>query len=235
MPNPIIFKLIDKCIYDYKLIQDGDKILVGASGGKDSTALIQYLALLQKRNKVNFTLTCVHIQSEFGGPLPENIARLFKELNVNLEVIEVDVQGRLKEGKKMSCYWCSTQRRVELIHYALEHGYNKIALGHHLDDVLETFLMNMIDKAEMSTMTPILQYKDYPLSIIRPLCYVPEEMIIDFAKEQGYYGWTCTCNFQSNSTRKDARAKLKVITDGDPVKKRHMFMALKHIKSEYLP
>ncbi len=235
MANPLLFKLIDKCVYDYNLIQDGDRILVGASGGKDSMALIHYLSIFQKRKKPDFTFTCVNIQTEFGGPLPEGIMKCLKEWDVDLQVIDVDVQDRLKPGRKMSCYWCSTQRRVELIHYALEHGYNKIALGHHMDDVLETLFMNMLGKAEVSTMPPLFKYREYPLTLIRPLSYAVEDVIIDYAKENGYYGWTCTCNFQDNSTRKDARARLKALTDGDPIKKRHLYMALKNINTEYLP
>lgn len=235
MSNPILFKLIDKCVYDYNLIQKGDRILVGASGGKDSTALIEYFSFLQKRNSSDFVFTALNIQSEFGGPLPDNIVKLFDKWNVDLKVKCVDVQGRLKDGKKMSCYWCSTQRRVELINYAMEHGYNKIALGHHMDDVLETLLMNMIDKAELSTMTPLLQYQNYPVSIIRPLSYCPVETIIEHAETNGYIGWTCTCDFQSNSKRKDARKRLLALTDGNPIKKKHLFMALKNIEKDYLP
>ena len=103
-----LYSAIDKVIFDYNLIQDGDKILVGASGGKDSTALIEYFSNRIKRKDSNFTFSALNIQTEFGGALPENIVKLFDEWNVDLKVVKVDVQGRLKEGKKMSCYWCST-------------------------------------------------------------------------------------------------------------------------------
>ena len=131
-----LFSLIDKAVFDYHLIERNDRILVGASGGKDSTALIEYLANRSRRPDCGFSFTALNIQTEFGGAIPESIANLFREWNVDFRVISVDVQGRLKPGKKMNCYWCSTQRRTELNSYAIQNGYNKIALGHHPDDVL---------------------------------------------------------------------------------------------------
>ena len=121
------------------------------------------------------------------------------------------------------------------MHYALEHGYTKLALGHHLDDILETILMNALGKGELSTMPPRLSYDNYPLVIIRPLCYAEEDLIIQHGKEQNYISTTCTCTYQDNSTRKTARKKLEQLTNGDPITKRHLFSALKNIKTMYLP
>ncbi|MDD7014344.1 MAG: tRNA 2-thiocytidine biosynthesis TtcA family protein [Treponema sp.] len=235
MAQPFLFTLIDKAVYDYNLIESGDRILVGASGGKDSTALIEYFANRKLRPSENFDFTALHVQSEFGGPIPENIKASFEKWKVDFKKIEIDIQGRLKSGKKMNCYWCSTQRRKELMDYAIKNGYNKIALGHHLDDVLETLLMNVLEKSELSTMVPKLDYKKYPVTIIRPMTYCCTDTIVEHAKLNGYFGWTCTCNFQDNSARKDARKKLEVLTDGDKIKKEHFFKALKNINKEYLP
>lgn len=230
-----LFSLIDKAVFDYHLIERNDRILVGASGGKDSTALIEYLANRSRRPDCGFSFTALNIQTEFGGAIPESIANLFREWNVDFRVISVDVQGRLKPGKKMNCYWCSTQRRTELNSYAIQNSYNKIALGHHLDDVLETALMNSLHKGELSTMIPSLRYEKYPVTIIRPLYYAMEKLIIKHAKERGYYGYTCTCTFQDNSTRKDARAKLSALTENNPVLKQHLFDALMNVNISYLP
>ncbi|MCR5401989.1 MAG: tRNA 2-thiocytidine biosynthesis TtcA family protein [Treponema sp.] len=235
MKKKRLFSIIDKAVYDYKLIQPGDKILIGASGGKDSTALIEYFSNRVRRPDADFEYLALNIQSEISGPLPENIVKLFEEWQVPLKVIKINVQERLKEGKKMNCFWCSTQRRTELNNFAMENGFNKIALGHHADDVLETLLMNALQKGELSTMIPSLKYQKYPVSVIRPLYYAFESEIIAHAKENGFYGWTCTCNFQDNSTRKDARKKIALITDSDPKKKQHLFDSLKNINLDYLP
>lgn len=226
---------IDKAVFDYNLIEDGDRILIGASGGKDSTALLEYFSARSKRPECNFIYKALNIQSDFAPPFPSQIKKLLDEWNVPFESLNIDITGRVKENQKMSCYWCSTQRRTELIKYAVKNGYNKIALGHHMDDILETFLMNMINKGELSTMIPKLQYKDYPITIIRPLCYITEKRIVEHAVEAGYSGFTCTCTYQDNSGRKEARKKLFELTEGDEKTKERMFSALKNVQKEYLP
>lgn len=233
--QPKLSSLIDKAVFDYSLIESGDRILIGASGGKDSTALIEYFAERSKRPDCGFEYKALHIKSDFASEFPEGICALFEQWNVPFETVEININERVKSGQKMSCYWCATQRRTELLNYAIANGYNKIALGHHMDDILETFLMNMLDKGEFSTMSPCLKYEKYPVTIIRPLCYIAEERIIQHATEQGYSGFTCTCNFQDNSTRKLARKKLETLTEGNLQTKERMFAALKNVQKEYLP
>ncbi len=233
--SPKMSSLIDKAIFDYKMIENGDRILIGASGGKDSTILIEYFANRKKRPESNFEYKALHIQTDFAPLFPEKIKIFFEELSVPFETLNVNVLERLKSNKKMSCYWCSTQRRTELINYAIKNGYNKIALGHHLDDVLETFLMNMLNKSEISTMIPKLKYQKYPIEIIRPLYYVEEKNIIEYSKQKDFFGYTCTCSYQENSTRKSARKLLEKLTNSESLKKQNMLSALKNVCLEYLP
>lgn len=235
MGQSLIFSAIDRAVFEYNIIEDGDRILIGASGGKDSTALIEYFAMRSRRKNCNFQYKALAVQSDFAPPFPENIRKYFEEWNVPFEIIDVDIMGRLKEGRKMNCYWCSTQRRTELLRYAIANGYNKIALGHHLDDILETLLMNMIEHQKLTAMPPVLQYEKYPVKIIRPLCYCAESSIIEHGRKAGYLGWTCTCSYQDNSTRKTARKQLEFLTGGDVRKKQHMFESLKNIDRTYLP
>ena len=233
--SPKLNSLIDKAVFDYNLIQDGDRILIGASGGKDSTALIQYFVNRSKRPDCNFEYKALNILPDFAPEFPLKIKELFTQWNVPFESIKIDVTGRVKKGQKMSCYWCSTQRRTELLNYAIKNGYNKIALGHHMDDILETFLMNMLNKGELSTMIPSLKYDNYPVTIIRPLCYIAQKRIIEHAQAQGYMGFVCTCNYQENSERKLAAKKLYELTGGDLQTKERLFSALKNVNLKYLP
>lgn len=233
--KPKLSSLIDKAVFDYNLIEDGDRILIGASGGKDSTALIEYFSNRLKRPSCNFFVKALNIQSDFAPPFPVKVEEMIKNWGLPFEKLKVNILERVKEGQKMSCWWCSTQRRTELLNYAIANGYNKIALGHHMDDILETLLMNMLNKGEFSTMIPKLKYDNYPVTIIRPLCYVSENRMIEHACENGYAGFVCTCNYQENSDRKLAKKKLELLCDGDPLKKMRLFNSLKNIQPQYLP
>ncbi len=235
MPQARLFRIIDKAIIDFKMIEDGDKILVGASGGKDSTALVQYFANRQRWRNANFTFSVFHIQSEITPPLCKELLDIFENWGVKPLSLDVRVLGRLKPGRKMNCWWCSTQRRTELLNYALANGYNKLALGHHLDDVLETLLMNMLNRGELSTMAPNMSYRNYPLNIIRPLYYADEKSIIEHGRENGFINSSCSCSYQDNSGRKTARRKLEELTDGDTAKKNRLLASLQNIIPEYLP
>ena len=226
MSQPRLFSIIDKACYDYRMIEKGDRILVGASGGKDSTALIEYLANRKKRKDADFEFQCVFIKTEFASPLPQNILDNFKNWGINLHTIEINIEERSKKEKKTGCYWCSTQRRTELLKFAVEGGFNKIALGHHQDDILETVLMNALEKGLLGGMPPVLEYKKYPLKVIRPLCYAPQNIIVEQAKKMNYYGFTCTCSFQDNSTRKTVRKNLEILTSSDEKTKQRLFDAL---------
>ena len=235
MGQPKLFSIIDKAVYDYKLIENGDRILVGFSGGKDSAALTEYFAYRKRQGRENFDFCALHVESGIGSSVLPELRSLLRSWNTELVSLNADVLARLKPGRTMNCWWCSTQRRTELNNYAMEHGYNKIALGHHLDDILETLLMNTLYKGELSTMPPRLKYDKYPVTIIRPLCFADEQTIIAHARRCGYKSITCTCDYQNNSARKEARKKLEALTGSDTAQKRKLFESLKNIKSEYLP
>ena len=233
MSNPSLFRRIDRGVFDYCLIENGDRILVGASGGKDSTVLLEYLSWRKSQHRESFEVEALHVSTEIAPPLAPSLIQLYKSWNIPLHIINVSVLERLKPGKKMNCWWCSTQRRTELNQFAIDNGFNKIALGHHLDDILETLLMNMIQKGELSTMPPRLKYRQYPITVIRPLCFCSVQQIINHAKGQGFLMKTCTCNYQDNSARKAARDKLSALTKNDDEKLK-IFNSLRNVKKEYL-
>ena len=233
--SPKLSSLIDKAVFDYHLIEKGDRILIGASGGKDSTALIKYFADRARRPDCAFEYKALFIKSDFAPDFPVGILSIFRQWEVPFEQLNVNVLERVKPGQKMSCWWCSTQRRTELLNYAISNGYNKIALGHHMDDILETLIMNMLNKGELASMPPSLKYDKFPVTVIRPLCYVSVERLIAEAEQGGYAGYTCTCDYQDNSGRKEARAKLEALTDGDQAKKERLFASMRNIQPLYLP
>jgi tRNA 2-thiocytidine biosynthesis protein TtcA len=244
-----LFSLVDKAVYDYQMIEPADRILVGLSGGKDSTALIEYFVRRYARLHgdsdphsyhhgslpVPFSFTAFHIETDFSEPLDSAFIDLLHSWNVIPVIKKIPVLQRIKAGQRMNCWWCSTQRRRELVDYALKNGYTKIALGHHLDDILETCLMNMLLRGKLETMPPVLRYHKYPLSVIRPLCYVPVSAVVAHADLEGWRPVTCTCSYQDNSGRMDARRRLESLTGGDDTLKMRLFQSLRTIDREYLP
>ncbi|WP_037570745.1 tRNA 2-thiocytidine biosynthesis TtcA family protein [Spirochaeta cellobiosiphila] len=203
-------KKISKAIFKYNMIEDGDKILLALSGGKDSLTLLHFLYKKQKNFKFPFTVEALHVRSEFINQSKLNMMLdLLADWDIPVKILDINVKNRLKKNQKMNCYWCSLQRRTELLNYAQKNGFTKIALGHHMDDIVETFFMNMIQKGQLSTMLPLLKLDDYKLSFIRPLCLIKEQEIIDYVESQNIQKVTCTCQMDTTSKRHEASELIK--------------------------
>jgi len=223
----VVQKLTVKAVLGQKLINDGDRILIAASGGKDSTVLAWALSSIRPALKINYELAALHISTDFCACCKKSaIAQRFAEWGISFTDLFVPVIGRLKEGRKMNCYWCSTQRRTELLKYAMENNFNKIALGHHLDDIIETFFMNLCAKGEMNSMPILLEYRKYPVSLIRPLAWLEERQIIECAAVNDILKTACTCPYGVNSQRRDIRQRIAAFTGGSGAVKRRILRAL---------
>ncbi len=232
-----IARKIDKALLQFGMLQENDHVLIGLSGGKDSLALSYHLARKAAASyPVPFSAEAVHVRTDFATyPVGDDFLEIVRGWGLKVTVIDVAVEKRLKDGCKLNCWWCSTQRRLELAKYAEKTSAAKIALGHHLDDILETFLMNMAAKGELSTMLPVMAYDRYPHTIIRPLAWTHETEIRDFVKKIELESFTCTCPWDTRSPRKTARRALEELTAGKPGKKDAMFRALSNPVNRYLP
>jgi tRNA 2-thiocytidine biosynthesis protein TtcA len=232
-----VSRKIDKSIFGYGMIRPGDKVLIGISGGKDSATLLHQLGMRQRGFSIPFTVAALHVRTEYAEIAAlDRLRDLCESVGVRLNEKEISVTGRLKEGRRMNCHWCSTQRRTELLRFADEHGFGRIALGHHMDDILETFLMNITRKGEISTMLPCLRYDRYPQWIIRPLAWVTEAETDAYAREIGYEAVRCRCGFDEMSHRKVIRKALEAIieAEGEGARER-MMHALHNIVPRYMP
>jgi tRNA 2-thiocytidine biosynthesis protein TtcA len=231
----LVKKLTVKAVMERDLIQEGDRILIAVSGGKDSSVLAWALSAIRPALKISYELAALHISTDFCACCKKAVlSKRLGEWGVPFTDLFVPVIGRLKEGKKMNCYWCSTQRRTELLKYAVSNGFNKIALGHHLDDIIETFFMNLCAKGELAAMPVLLKYRKYPVSLIRPLAWLEERQIIDCAAEQNILKAACTCPYGINSKRRDMRRRIAGITDSNGEVKRRILKALGSGQRDFL-
>lgn len=231
-----IFRQVWNSCRDYNLIEDSDKILVGLSGGKDSMALIEMLGRMQKRKAPRFSVVAAHIAMEsieYGvdsDALSEYCARHGVSYIYQSVPFEPDPLG-----KKPVCFNCARIRRKTLFQLAETMQCNKLALGHNLDDVLETFLLNCTFLGNISTMPPLLKLKHYNLSIIRPLYRVEESNLVLLANERQYPGKGKRCPYEKATNRARMKELLNTLRQLNPRAIPSLFASLSHILPDYLP
>ncbi len=180
-----IQRRVGEALRKHRMVEAGDRLLIGVSGGKDSMTLAHVLAHKRRVLPIEFELRACHIVTDMEPRDEEWEARLdsyFEDIGVPLTRRYIPVIQRLDPKRKMNCFFCAMQRRMAIISIAKELECNKIAYGHHLDDIIETLLMNMFYNAEISTMPARLELDDHNLVIVRPLCLVKERETAAFAR-----------------------------------------------------
>jgi len=198
-----IWSLFVKAVKEFELINDGDKIMVCISGGKDSFLLAKCMEEIKRHGKVDFELKFVCMNPGYNEKNRELILSNAKKLNIDLEMFDSDIFDIVKDVDRSPCYLCARMRRGCLYNKAKELGCNKIALGHHFDDVIETTLLSMFYGAELKTMMPKLHSENFEgLELIRPLYFVHEEAVKSWAKFNGLTFLNCACRFTEENYEK---------------------------------
>jgi len=193
-----------KAIQEFDLIQDGDKIAVCISGGKDSMLMAKCFQELIKHGKMHFELVFLCMNPGYNEVNKQMIIHNAEILNIPLTMFETDIFNRVARIEDHPCYLCARMRRGYLYEKAKELGCNKIALGHHFDDVIETILMGMFYGAQMQTMMPKVKSTSHPgMELIRPLYLVKEGDIISWREKNGLKFIQCACRFTENCAKSE--------------------------------
>lgn len=233
-----IAKKMGKAINDYDMIKEGDRIIVGVSGGKDSLTLLTLLHERKRWVPIDYDILAVHIQTDYrcrNCIHVETLKRFFEERGYKYYMESINILKN-PDGttNQISCFWCSWNRRKALFTLADRFNCNKVAFGHHRDDIVETILMNLFFEAEISAMSPKVSMFGGKLQIIRPLAYVEEKDIIRFAKEQGFPSNLCACPNGQLSQRKKMKEVIRDLEKICPHVKNNIFNSLTRIKKDYL-
>ena len=231
-----INKQFGRATLGYSMLEDGDRILVALSGGKDSLTLLQLMAERSRIYKPRISVVAAHVTMT-NIPYKADIEYL-KEfcqgLGVELHVLESGFDAST-DNRKSPCFLCSWNRRKALFTLAQEIGCNKIALGHNMDDFIETMLMNMTFQGAFSAMAPVMQMEKFPITVIRPLCLVNENDVEAYAKECNFPPQTKNCPYEKASNRASMKELLAHLETLNPEARYNLWGAMSNIQSELLP
>ncbi len=228
-----ISKRMGRAIMDYQMLADGDKIAVAVSGGKDSLTLLRLLLDRKVFVPIKYDVIAIHIDMGYPKSISGKLEKYFKKLNVKYQIIKSDTLKKT-EKSKINCFWCSWNRRKELFIAANKLGCTKIALGHHMDDIIETVLLNLFFQGEISSMVPKQELFKGKITLIRPLAYVEERLIERFAREAKLGHDTCVCPRSVTSNRNRVGRIIRSLEKVCPDIKKNIFRSVKRVKQDYL-
>ena len=225
---------IGKAIADYNLIEDKDRILVAVSGGKDSLSLLKLLNERKKWAPVSYELIAMHVETDHrcaGCVHTAVLKKFFEGLGIKHRFARIKV---LDKKRKVSCFWCAWNRRKTLFLAAKKLRCNKVALGHHKDDIIETFLLNIFYHGECAAMNPRQELFGGKLTLIRPLCYVEEDALKKFAKESRFPSQMCRCPNSQLSKRRVMKEFVKKLEKDCAHVRTNIFRSISRVRLEYL-
>lgn len=212
---------------DYGLLADGDRVLIALSGGKDSLLLARLLAERSRLYRPRFEIEAAHVIMD---NIPYETDRSYleeycAELGVHLNILHTSFDESI-DRRKTKCFLCSWNRRKTLFSYAAERGFNKVALGHHQDDIITTWLMNATFEGQADTMRPCVPMRHYPISIIRPLCLVQEDWIREVATAEGFAKQKTPCPYETVTRRTDMNRIFHELMDINPEARYSLWRAI---------
>ena len=216
-----------RALAHHALIEDGDHILIGLSGGKDSLCLMELLGGTMRIHRPRIVVEALHVRMENIAYESDShyLESFASSCGVPLHIVTTSFDPST-DHRKSPCFLCSWNRRKQLFNYAQEHGFNKIALGHHQDDIIHTALMNTFFQGHFSSMPPKLKMDKMPLTLIRPLCHEQESDLEEYARLRGYVSQQTLCPYEDDSHRAEVRRLFAEVEQMNPEARYSIWHAL---------
>jgi tRNA 2-thiocytidine biosynthesis protein TtcA len=229
-------RLMGTAIHKYSMTEEGDNILVSVSGGKDSMSLLWLMRERLVRLPIKYNITAVHVDPGFGGDGASRMKSYFEEHGFTYRIITGDFGPRAHspENRENPCFFCARHRRKYVFELADELGCNKIALGHHKDDMIETLFINIFYGGSISTMLPVQDFFGGKIRVIRPLFVTDEHIIKRYVKEMELPIIETCCPTSGKSKREEIKNMLNTLYKTNRKIKGNIFHALQNVKTEYL-
>ncbi len=232
-----LFKPFARAIVEYRLVEPGDKIAVCISGGKDSMLMAKLFQELKRHNKFPFELLFLVMDPGYDAEHRAAVERNAEFLKIPITLFDTDIFESVYGVEKSPCYLCARMRRGHLYHKAQELGCNKIALGHHYDDVIETILMGMLYGGQVQTMLPKIESANFAgMQLIRPMYYVRERDIVAWKNRYGLQFLQCACKFTADtaegikdSKRQRVKALIRELKREDPQVEQNIFKSVENV------
>ncbi len=225
-----------RAIHQYNMIADGDRILVGISGGKDSLSLLWFLKERLARIPISYRLSAAFIDPGFEGGFAVPLEKWCREMDIELYVAKTDygIVAHSERNLENPCFLCSRLRRRHIFEIAAETGCNKVAFGHNRDDIIETFFINICYTGVMGTMRPAQSMFKGRITIIRPLALIDEDRLLRFAHAKGFPVFENPCPSASVSKRREIKTFLNQLYGRNKKIKNNIFRSLSHVNMDYM-
>jgi tRNA 2-thiocytidine biosynthesis protein TtcA len=229
-------RLLGRAMHDYAMLADQDRIMVAVSGGIDSLVLLNILKNWQRKAPIKYELLAVHLDMGFGKMEPDLIAAQLDRLGIDylLERTDIGPRALADQNGRNGCFHCARRRRNRLFELARERNFTKIAMGHHKEDIIETFFINMMYGGNLSTMVPRQDLFGGKLALIRPMAYLEKKSIRKAGDAWGITPVKNPCPLSEKSKRQEVRELLESIYEGDGAIKSTIFSAMANLKPDYL-
>ncbi len=242
MLTPELNRRIGRAMHTYAMLAHGDRVLVAVSGGVDSLVLAWVLDHWRRKAPIDYDLQAVHVDMEPCGDAPGTAARevmaIMDRLGIAVHVLPAAWQPSSGAGEedagKDACFRCARSRRTQLFEFARCHGFTRLALGHHRDDIIETFFLNLTCAGNISTMRPCQQLFSGRLAVIRPLSYLDKEEVEAVCRRLGLVPVRSRCPLSEQTRRREVHEMLADLYARIPGAKQHIFAALGNVRTEYL-